>query len=312
MIVERHISIWRLLKIIWVRLLIMLLIAIFGALIVLEVGSKYIIVSTVIPSILGTALSIFLGFRTNSAFERWMTARGLWSNITSSTKNFALTLARVDNETYLNSVTKKPSDIAAIVMPRMIRRNIAWIWCVNHRLKKKPPLKNIQKYLEPEEFDALQTYENPALKLLYNQSRDFRIAAGENQFTDGEHFEIVTMLREMLNAQVSCEGLQSTPFPTHYTFFTDVFIWMLVALMAFSLPAIENIGYFSIFAVVLTGWVFSMINGIGSYMEEPFINNRNVIPMDALCREIERSLLQIALEQKEIPPVIQPIEGALY
>ena len=87
---------------------------------------------------------------------------------------------------------------------------------------------------------------------------------------------------------------------------------MLVALMAFSLPAIENIGYFSIFAVVLTGWVFSMINGIGSYMEEPFINNRNVIPMDALCREIERSLLQIALEQKEIPPVIQPIEGALY
>lgn len=290
----------------------MLLIAIFGALIVLEVGSKYIIVSTVIPTILGTALSIFLGFRTNSAFDRWMTARGYWSSILSSSENFAMALARVDNEAYLNSATKAPSKIAAKVMPRMIRRNIAWAWCVNHQLKMKPPLEGIQKYLEPQEYEALKAFENPALKMLYNQSRDFRIVAAENQFTDGEHFEIVAMQREMLRAQYCCEGLQKTPFPTHYTFFTDVFIWMLVALMAFSLPAMENIGYFSIFAVVLTGWVFSMINGIGSYMEEPFINNRNVIPMDALCRKLERSLLQIALEQDDIPPTIKPKEGALY
>ena len=290
----------------------MLLIAVVGALVVLEIGSQYIIVSTVIPTILGTALSIFLGFRTNSAFDRWMTARGFWSSILASSENYALTLARVDGEAFLNSVTNKPSKIAKKAMTRMIRRNIAWVWCVNHQLKKKAPLDGIQQYLEPQEYESLKAYENPALKMLYNQSRDFRIAAAENQFTDGEHFEIVAMQREMLRAQYSCEGLQGTPFPTHYTFFTDVFIWMLVALMAFSLPAMENIGYFSIFAVVLTGWVFSMINGIGSYMEEPFINNRNVIPMDALCRKLERSLLQIALEQDDIPPAIQPIKGALY
>jgi len=87
---------------------------------------------------------------------------------------------------------------------------------------------------------------------------------------------------------------------------------MLVVLMAFSLPTLDNVGYFSIFAVVVIGWVFSMINGIGAYMEEPFINNRNVIPMNALSRKLERNLLQIALEEKDIPPPMTPIEGALY
>lgn len=312
MIVDKHISIWRLLKIIWLRLLVMFLIATCGALVVLEADTNYVFLSSTIPTILGTALSIFLGFRTNSAFDRWMKARGFWSDIISTTQNFSLTLARVDGEEYLNRNTGQPSPIAQKIMPRMIRRSIAWTWCLNRQLKLLPPLEGLEKYLTPHEFNALKSYENPALKMLYNQSRDFRAIAGEGQFTDGEHFELVTMLRDKLKAQTSCEGLRSTPFPTHYTFFTEVFIWMLVVMMAFSLPAVENIGYFSIFAVVLTGWVFTMINGIGSYMEEPFIYNRNVIPMDALCRKLERSLLQHGLAVIDIPPEIQPIEGALY
>lgn len=312
MIVDKHISIWRLLKIIWLRLLIMFFIAAFGALIVIEVGADYIIISSTIPTILGTALSIFLGFRTNSAFDRWMKARGYWSSIMAISENFSMTLARVDGEKYIDRVTGKPSEIAAEIMPRMIRRNIAWAWSLNYRLKELQPLSGLEKYLDADEYKVLESYENPAMKMLYLQSRDFRVAAGENQFIDGEHFEVVTMLREMTAAQHSCEGLKATPFPTHYTFFTDVFIWMLVVLMAVSLPATENVGYFSILAVVITGWVFSMINGIGAYMEEPFVNNRNVIPMNALSRKLERNLLRNALQQKDIPPFMAAKDGALY
>ena len=312
MIVDKHISIWRLLKIIWLRLLIMFFIATAGALFVLEIGARYIIISEVIPSILGTALSIFLGFRTNSAFDRWMKARGFWSNIMAISENFAMTLSRVDGEEYINYKTGKPSKIASEVMPRMIRRNIAWAWSLNYRLKGMPELFELDKYIEADELAALQNYDNPGLKMLYLQSRDFRIASSEHQFIDGEHFELVIGIKEMITAQHSCEGLKATPFPTHYTFFTDIFIWMLVLLMSVSLPAMENVGYFSILAVFITGWVFSMINGIGAYMEEPFVNNRNFVPMNALCRKLERDLLQNALGEKNIPPHIKPIEGALY
>jgi len=47
-------------------------------------------------------------------------------------------------------------------------------------------------------------------------------------------------------------------------------------------------------------------------MDNPFINNRNVIPMDALARKLEIDLKAIALQSTDVPKPIEPIEGALY
>ena len=65
-------------------------------------------------------------------------------------------------------------------------------------------------------------------------------------------------------------------------------------------------------AVVLIGWTFFMVEGIGSYMQDPFENNRNVIPMDSLARSLEIDLKALALDDDDIPSPIEPIEGALY
>lgn len=311
MIISKTISPWRLLKIIWLRLLIMAVIGVAGSVIILQLGYTDWQIGMTAPSILGTALSIFLGFRTSAAMERWDRGRSLWSDLSSASLNLSLILARVDGEPYINANTGKHSEIAAKVMPRMIRRNIAWAWALNRQLKDLAPLQDCEKYLDADEYEALKRFSNPAMKMLYNQSRDFRIAQSEGQFFDGGHFEIVGMLRTLVASQRNCEGLKTTPFPTHYTFFTEVFIWMLVILLSFSLPAVESVGYLSIAAVVLIGWVFSMIEGIGKYMQDPFVNNRNVVPMDALSRMLEIDLLEIALEETDLPPVIDPVDGAL-
>ena len=42
------------------------------------------------PSILGTAISIFLGFRTNSAYDRWFQGRTYWGEIGAATLNLSL------------------------------------------------------------------------------------------------------------------------------------------------------------------------------------------------------------------------------
>jgi len=263
------------------------------------------------PLILGTAISIFLGFRTNSAYDRWFTARRLWGSMRASSRNQALVLARID-EKYINHNTGKPSKIARSVMRRMIRRNLAWLWILGRQLKDLPHLQGAEVLLDKEELDSLVGVHNPALKLLFNQSKDFRIAQSEGQFYDGEHFELVAIQRELVAAQTACEGLKNTPFPTHYTYFTHVFIWLFLILLAFSLPGVENMKYLAIPAVLMVGWVFFMVEGIGSYMEEPFMNNRNVVPMDALARSLQIDLMSIALEDVEIPAPIKPIEGALY
>lgn len=311
MIVERKISTIRLLRIIWKQLLMMLVIA---TVIVLPMiyydWGKYAPDMTA-PLVLGTAISIFLGFRTNSAYERWFTARRLWGSMRASSRNQTLVLSRIF-ERNINHNTGKHSKLAKTVMRRMIRRNIAWIWVLGRQLKDVPPFEGVRELLTDEDYEAVSDCHNPALKLLFLQSKDFRIAQSEGQFFDGEHFEMVAVQRELVTGQTSCEGLKNTPFPTHYTYFTKVFIWLFLILLSFALPGLETLGFLAIPAVVLVGWVFFMVEGIGSYMEEPFANNRNVIPMDALARSLERDLLAFGLDEEDIPDMIMPIEGALY
>jgi putative membrane protein len=311
MIVEKRISFRRLFLIIWKRLIGMYVVA---AAIVLpivhyDVGDYTLDMTT--PLILGTAISIFLGFRTNSAYERWFMARSRWGRMRAMSRNLSLILAR-NNEAYINHNTGKASKLAPVVMQRMIRRNIAWLWVLGRQLKGLPPLEGSEKLLSKEDSEEIKDVHNPALKLLFLQSRDFRIAQSEGQFFDGEHFEVIGIQRELVAEQTGCEGLRNTPFPTHYTFFTHVFIWLLVVLLSISLPGLENVSYFAIPAVVLIGWTFFMVEGIGSYMQDPFENNRNIIPMDALARSLEIDLKALALGDDDIPPPIEPIEGALY
>lgn len=311
MIVEKKISLIRMLAIVWKRLLSM---TILSSIIIVPMiyfdKSEYAI--DLNPAlILGTAIAIFLGFRTNSAYDRWFSARKSWGDMRAASRNMALVMAR-NGEAYTNKNTGKPSKIAAKIMPEMIRRNIAWLWVLGRQLKGLPPLQGVEHLLSKPDLKAIKASHNPALKLLFLQSRDFRVAQSEGQFYDGEHFEIVACHREMISGQTSCEGLRNTPFPAHYTYFTHVFIWIFIMLLALALPGIDKLNYFAIPAIVMLGWVFFTVEGIGRYMDDPFVNNRNVVPMDALARSLEIDLKAIALEEADIPEQIQPIEGALY
>ena len=275
----------------------------------LDLGS---VLDLTAPLILGTAISIFLGFRTNSAYDRWFLARGTWGSMRASSRNLSLILARINGEEYINYNTGEPSELARTVMRRMIRRNIVWLWILGRQLKGLPPLQGTENLLSSDDREAIKGAHNPALKLLYLQSRDFRIAQAEGQFVDGEHFEFVGIQRDLVAGQTACEGLKNTPFPTHYSYFTHLFIWLFLVLLAFSLPGLENMKYLAIPAVVMVGWIFFMVEGIGSYMEEPFLNNRNVVPMDALARSLEIDLKSIPLEDEDIPEMIKPVDGALF
>lgn len=313
MIVEKTIKFRRLIPIIWKRILKMTIISALIVVPIVYFNLNQFTIGMTTPLILGTAISIFLGFRTNSAYERWSRGRALFGEIGANTRNLALLCARVD-EAYKNRHTGKVSKKAAKIMPRMIRRAIALMWILNYQLKDVAPLtvEGLDGFLEAEELQGLEHSQNPALQLLFNQSRDFRMAADEGQFLDGEHFEFVGIQRNIGAQMTQCFSLKNTGFPTHYTYFTDLFVWLLVVLLSLSLPANENSGYYAIPLAVLIGWIFSMIEGIGDYMDYPWVNNRNVVPMDFLTRSHEIDLRALALGETNLPPQILPQEGALY
>ena len=312
MVVEKHIKFRRLIPIIWKRILKMTLLSalIVVPLVWFELDQFTIGMTT--PLILGTAISIFLGFRTNSAYDRWFQGRAIFGELGSATRNMSLLLARV-NERYVNHHTGKDSAAAAQIMPRMIRRSLAFLWIFNRQLKDMTPLDfdTVEDLLSKEEITDLKTAKNPSLKIMYTQSRDFRKVVAEGQLYEAEVFEYVAIQRDIARLHAQANGLKNTPFPTHYTYFTDLFVWLLVVLLSLSLPANENSGYYAIPLVVLIGWIFSMIEGIGDYMDYPWANNRNVVPMDFLSRQHEIGIRAYGLDESDLPPMIAAKDGAL-
>ena len=315
MIVERSIKFRRLIPIIWKRILKMFILSSIIVIPLVYFELDQFAIGMTAPLILGTAISIFLGFRTNSAYDRWFEARSLFGDITASTRNLALVLARID-ERYINVETGKASKVGAEILPRMIKRGVAYVWILGRQLKDLDPLdfEGVDTLLEKDEIKRLKQAHNPALKALFLQSQDYRKAAKVHQFYEGESFEIVANGMENKSMRDMVLGLKSevTPFPTHYTYFTDLFVWLLVVLLSLSLPANESSGYYAIPLAVLIGWIFSMIEGIGDYMDYPWANNRNVVPMDTLSRNLEIDVRSIALQEKNVLPALKPIDGASY
>lgn len=313
MIVERTIKFRRLIPIIWKRLLKMALLSSLIVVPIVYFDLKQFTISMQAPLILGTAISIFLGFRTNSAYDRWFQGRTLWGEIGACIRNLALLCGR-DDQRFKNINTGQDSKSAADIMPRMIRRGLALMWILNYQLKDKDPLayEGLDRLLQKDELETLKGAFNPSLKLLFYQSRDFRRANDEGQFIDGEHFEFVAIQRNLAALMTQCFSLKNTGFPTHYTYFTDLFVWLLVVLLSLSLPANEASGYYAIPIAVLIGWIFSMIEGIGDYMDYPWADNRNVVPMDYLTRRHEIEIMSYALGETDLPPILEAKEGALY
>ena len=55
-----------------------------------------------------------------------------------------------------------------------------------------------------------------------------------------------------------------------------------------------------------------MIEGIGDYMDYPWINNRNVIPTNYLNRSHEIDILALGLAETVLPQMVVEKDGALY
>lgn len=50
-------------------------------------------------------------------------------------------------------------------------------------------------------------------------------------------------------------------------------------------------------------WVFFTMEGVGDASEDPFERSMNDVPMNALCRTIERDLRQMLGEQRSRSPM---------
>ena len=186
MIVERRISILRLLKIIWLELLLMFLVATITVVPLVYFDLSRFALDRSIPQIFGTAIAIFLGFRTNSAYERWWEARRLWGGILNDSLNLGrqvrdFTIAETSNHEGQDEIgdCSLPSKSLA---QEVCYRQIAWAHVFSRQLKGTPIDREIEALLDSTEYQEVQRVADPAWYLLLKQGEAFATAYRSGRF----------------------------------------------------------------------------------------------------------------------------------
>jgi len=268
-----------------------------------DAGIDGITVPMAIPAMLGTALSILLGFRTNSAYARWWEARKIWGGIVNDSRTFARQV------TSLFQLPEGANEQDMSAMQReMVYRQIAWNYTLARTLRRQNPYADIEATIAPEETEALRSQDNLPNAMLQTQANRLNDALRSGYLDTLRLLWLQDMLRRLCDHMGKCERIKNTVFPVHYAFLVSLIIWLFVLLLPLGLVSI--LGWITVPLAFLVSAVFYLIAATSAAMQDPFENYITDTPMLALSRTIEINLRQ-QLGETEIPEKVQPEDGVL-
>jgi putative membrane protein len=243
-----------------------------------------------VPTILGTVISLLLGFRSNQAYDRWWEARHIWGAIVNDSR----TLAR-----QVNSFTPSDDESAMVnaFSRRFIRRQIGWCYSLGRHLRGENAAKGLDSYLDREEYELMLQMDNIPASLMDRMGRDLQIALEEGWINRFQQVEIDRTLSRLTDAMGKCERIKNTVFPSTYSLYIHMALMLFIALLPFGV--IEYFGAFEVPLVVAISACFLLIEKMAIHLQDPFENKPTDTPMTTIARSIEKNLVQ--MYQLQVP-----------
>jgi putative membrane protein len=112
-------------------------------------------------------------------------------------------------------------------------------------------------------------------------------------------------LDKLAQAAGACERIRSTPVPYPYEVLLHRTTYFYCALLPFGL--VESIGWATPVVAVFVSYAFLALHIIAGELEDPFGQDANDLPLDALSVHVERAMRE-ALGDDGLPPVPVPDE----
>ncbi|MCA9638449.1 MAG: hypothetical protein KC420_20605 [Myxococcales bacterium] len=305
-------------------------------------GWRFIAVPFLPIATIGTAVAFYIGFKNNSAYDRFWEGRKIWGGIVNASRTWA-TAAIVYSD------PGEDDERARATRRTLLYRQLAWINALRLQLRRtsrfhdKPSpttrrrldrdaahMRNdwdteLAPFLTPAELAEVSAKANPATQLLARQASELRDLALSGRLDMFRQIELMGVIRELFELQGRCERIKNTPFPRPYAEFSRIFTRVFVFLLPFGLldvfadhvreatTTFESVSPVipMILASTLVSWVFATMEGIGDSSEDPFERSMNDVPMNALCRTIEIDVREM-LGETSLPPKEAPAGIVLY
>lgn len=259
---------------------------------------------TAVPfSIIGLALSIFLGFRNSAAYDRYWEARKLWGTLIHRSRS----LARQVQSLFQADEPAKATDLAD-VRCILIRRNIAFAHALRHQLRNSDASTEVAAWLSPDEARHFAASRLGTDYLLRRMGADVGSCVRSGKLDARLAAELDKTLSSMAEVAAGCERIKSTPIPFAYT----LLLHRTASLFCFLLPfgLVDLIGFMTPVVVALVAYTFFGLAAVGDEIEDPFGTEPHHLPLHAMCRTIEINLLE-ALGQEILPLALEPVNARL-
>ena len=245
----------------------------------------------------GTALALFLGFRDNSAYQRWWEGRVLWGAMINASRS----VARITRN-------QLPEPDAHDLKRSIVLRHTAYVNALRCQLRRQPVEPEVLRFLSAEEAAPAFARTNVANGLLDGTGRRIDDARRRGWIDTIQQETFERILVDIANAQGGMERIKNTPLPNQYRFFPELFTRLFCVLLPIGL--VETLGFATPVGSTIAGLMFLAVLRIGDDLVDPFANTVHDVPLAAMCRTIEIDLLQAIGD--EAPAPLTPVRGVLW
>jgi putative membrane protein len=250
-------------------------------------------------TVVGVALSIFLGFRTNSAYDRYWEARKLWGALVNVSRHFA--------HQVLEYVEGDDSEAVAVLQEDIVTTHAAYVHALRSELRRGDALddEHVRRLLTDAEVESYRGATNvPAAMLRRNRARV--VEATHRGWLGEERLRAIDLsFAGILDVQGGCERILNTPIPISYVYFARRLVMWYGALLPFGM--IAELGLLAVLIGPLVAMVFVLIDETGFLIQDPFTTGVYGLPLSSLSITIERNVREFVPTRPQLPPPVEPV-----
>lgn len=227
-------------------------------------------------AVIGSAVGLLIGFRTNSGYERFWEARTAWGAILNRTRNLARQLNAL-----LDGDERREAILLAIAFAHGAKRHF---W-------HEDGVPEADRLLGPERSRALQEPPGMPQRALLELGRLFMRARREGTIDSIDQSRLENDVTSLLDQFGVCQRIRSTPLPHAYVI--QVRTALTLFLLAVPLSSGDRVGWITPALVFVIGYVFLGIEQIGTELEDPFERTLNDVNLGEITQRVEDDLLAL-------------------
>ena len=240
-------------------------------------------ISSLLHTLVGTALGLLLVIRTNSSYDRYWEGRKLWGGIVNECRNL-IRSARIH-------LSADPE-----LLFRLSRWTAVFPFTARNLLRGQVGLGPVQNDLDPAAALAVAGAPHPPLQVALEMTACLKDAQKHGLISDYVLVMLDQNIQQLVDFLGGCERIRKTPLPFAYV----VHLRRLLVLYCFTLPfaLVDTFGWGTIADTLLVSYTFFGIEEIGVEIEGPFGEDDNDLPLDAICEDIRRNVFTLAGMEK--------------